>query len=129
MELPRRAEMARRMLAFLAVAGLVTQFALPGFDLALRAQDSWLTRVAKAAICHSPQSSEQSVPVGGEERSHSDECCLVCQVVQSAKGILPSSTFTLPTAGTALSFGWPAISANFSGHASLYKQARAPPAP
>ncbi|MBI2236451.1 MAG: hypothetical protein HYU60_05780 [Magnetospirillum sp.] len=129
LELPRHAEMARRMLAFLVVAGLALQFALPGFDLALRAQDSWLALVTKGAVCHSPQSSEQPLPAGGEDRSHSDGCCLVCQAVQLAKGILPSPTFTLPTAGTALSFGWPAISANTSGHASRHKQARAPPAP
>ncbi len=113
-------------MAFLVVAGLAVQFALPGLELSLRLQDPWTALAVKLGICHSPQSGQ---PAGGENRSQSDECCLVCQAVQLAKGMLPSPTFTLPTAGTALSFGLPTEPANATGHASLHKQARAPPAP
>lgn len=127
--------MMRRLLAMvvplLVLAGLAFQSTLPGLDLAMRgAEVPWMLPGGQASICHSsPDGKAQQAAIPGEDgqSSSSDGCCLICQAVQLAKGVLPSPTFKTPTRGTAALLAPLAGSAVAEGHASLYKLPRAPP--
>jgi len=107
------------------VVGLALQGLLPGLDLSFRGN---LTAFG-GPVCHSSAAGEPArAGFPAQDDTTGDHgCCLVCQAVPLAKGVPPSPTFTVPTAGMAPILYAEAASTRVDGRASRQHRARAPP--
>lgn len=117
----------RELLVLVILLGFAVQSATPALALVARGSDALAKGPLGAFLCHVPQPGE-SDSAGGEVPAKSDDCCLICQAAQLAKGALPPQTLQVPTADAAGSFEPVCLWVAADGNASLHKLPRAPPA-